>query len=243
MKNKIKKAIKNPGKALHYLCFAVKYRVMSKRNVLLMIGSDPDGELAILHPGYKKCYVFEANPSRYDKLLKKYHKHKDIKIYNVAVADYDGEIEFNISSNNDGASSSIGNFDEGWQKEHASNDIQMVETIKVPCINLLNFCTKSNIAYIDDYISDIQGMDLQVLKTLKPMIDKKQIGSIKCEVTKDKYRNIYKDLPDNSETGFNNLLGNNYELVAKGYGLLKDYKFDKIPDEAWEMDCKWNVKK
>ncbi len=48
------------------------------------------------------------------------------------------------------------------------------------------------------------------------MIEAKQIGSIKCEITKDAYRNIYHDLPDNSESGFNKLLEDHYDLVAVG---------------------------
>ena len=242
--NKIKKVIMKPQKALLYLGFAIKYRIMSDKNILFLVGADPGGELNILYPGYRKCYVFEANPDRYRKLNNKFSEHRHIHLYNVAVADYDGEIEFNISSNNNGASSSVGNFNEKWRQGNvsASNDIAMIKTIKVPCINLLNFCKENGIDYIDDYISDIQGMDLQVLKTLKPMIDKKRIGTIKCEVTKDKFKNIYYDLPDNSETGYVNLVGENYELVAKGYGLLKNCQFDRIPEKAWEMDCKWKVK-
>ncbi len=242
MRDKIKKLINNPYKAAHYFSVASKKRIQKKKGTLFIIGMDVFGEFSIIHPGYKICYGFEANPSRYNRLLQKYGKYKNIRLYNVAIADHDGEIDFNISSNNDGASSSIGNFNELWRQNRASKDIKMIETIKVPCINLMNFCEKNNITYIDDYISDIQGMDLQVLKTLKPMIDKKRIGSIKCEVAKDKHSNIYYDLPDNSESGFNNLLGNNYELIAKGYGLLKNYKFDDIPEDAWEMDCKWKVK-
>jgi hypothetical protein len=118
----------------------------------------------------------------------------------------------------------------------------MIKTIKVPCVNLLGFLRKLNIDYIDDYISDIQGLDLEVLKTLRPMIEARQIGSIKCEVTKDTYRNIYHDLPDNSESGFKKLLEDHYDLVAVGQGLLVDGKFDNIPEDAWEMDCKWSVK-
>lgn len=175
------------------------------------------------------------------KLLQKHSKKANIKIFPYAVTDYDGEVELNISSNK-GASSSIGNFNETWQKNYADSNIKMKEKVKVPCINLLNFCRKNSINYIDDYISDIQGMDLQVLKTMRPMIENKQIGSIRCEVTKDEYGNIYKDLPDNSESGFEHLLSTNYKLVAKGAGLLEDGVFDNIPDEAWEMDCMWTLK-
>jgi len=217
-------------------------RLCRKKEILVMIGLDSNGELCILRPGYKTCYGFEANPVRYNKLIKKYKKYKNMYFFNVAVSDYDGEINFNISNNNDGASSSIGNFSEDWLKTQESDGIQMTTKIKVPCINLFNFFQRNNINYIDDYISDIQGMDLQVLKTLRPMIDNKQIGTIRCEVTKDKYKNIYHDLPDNSERGFLELLTDNYQLIAKGWGILKDYKFDKISESAWEMDCKWKLK-
>ena len=71
-----KKVIKNPGKAMLYMAFAIKYRVMPKKNVLFFIGCDPNGELNILHPGYKNCYVFEANPARYDRLVKKFGNYK-----------------------------------------------------------------------------------------------------------------------------------------------------------------------
>jgi FkbM family methyltransferase len=239
MKSVLKKAIRNPSKAAIYLYLWLKQRLRSKSGTLIFIGVDPKGEFNILWPGYKICYGFEANPDRFEKLLRKYSAHENIKLFNCAVADFDGEIDFNISSNNDGASSSIGTFNEEWRKK---NDIEMVKTVKVPCINLLKFLEKNNITYIDDYVSDIQGMDLEVLKTLRPMIEKRQIGSIKCEVTKDAYNNIYKDLPDNSETGFAELLHENYELVAKGHGLLINYKFDKIDEDTWEMDCKWKAK-
>lgn len=68
------------------------------------------------------------------------------------------------------------------------------------------------------------------------------IGTITCEVTKNERGNIYYDLPDNSEKGFEDLLKANYELIAKGWGYLKDHKFDKIPDNVWEFDCRWRSK-
>jgi FkbM family methyltransferase len=206
-----------------------------------MIGIEPGGILSLMHWGYKKCYGFEANPERYDRLVKKYGKYQYIKLYNKAVAQYDGEITFNISNNNNGASSSIGTFNEEWEHEYAGKKVEMIKTIKVACINLNNFCIENNIYFIDDYVSDIQGMDLEVIKTIKPMIDAKKIGSITCEVALNEKGNVYKDLPDNSEKGFNELLKSNYKLIAKGWGVLKDNNFEKIPNDAWEMDCKWQL--
>ena len=242
MLRKIFKAIKNPKKAWRFFTFMLLHTFRKRRGTLVIIGMESGGVFNLMHRGYKKCYCFEANPERFKQIEKKYKKYDYIEMHNVAVAQYDGEISFNISSNNNGASSSIGDFNPEWQESMKGEIIEMVRSIIVPCINLNNFCEKNNITFIDDYWSDIQGMDLDVLKTMKTMIENKMIGTITCEVTKDERKNIYTDLPDNSESGFNELLCENYKLIAKGWGVLKDNKFDKIPDSSWEMDCKWRLK-
>lgn len=242
MLSKLVKAIRKPTKLLRYSKAALNARMGKKKDVLVIVGLDPQGELGIIHAGYKRCYCFEANPDRYKKLKNKYSSYPNVNIYNAAAAEKDGEILFNLSSNSGGASSSAGNFNEEWKRTQPEKDIRMIRTITVPSINLYNFCLENNIRFIDDYISDIQGMDLLVLKTLKPMIDKKQIGSIRCEVTKNEYGNIYYDLPDNSFDSFQKLLSDNYKLTAAGSGILRDGLFEKVPSETWEMDCKWQLK-
>lgn len=240
--NKLFRALINPRKAIRYISFMLYHFFRKKKGTLIIVGLDPNGIFNIMHRGYERCYGFEANPDRFKNLEKKFSKYTNIELYNVAVAQYDGEITFNISNNNNGASSSVGTFSEDWKQQYRGEKIEMVKSITIPCINLNNFCERHNIEFIDDYVSDIQGLDLEVLKTLKPMIDKKLIGSITCEVTKNDKRNIYSDLPDNSENGFAELLNSNYKLVAKGNGILKDSRFDQIPDEYWEMDCKWKIR-
>jgi len=238
MINYIIKAIKNPQKVWRILTFRLYYFLRKKKGVLVFIGMESCGTFRLMHRGFNKCYCFEANPERFKYIKNKYKHYSNVKLYNFAVATYDGEITFNISSNN-GASSSIGNFENSWKRTNGSKNIEMINSITIPCINLYNFCKKNNINFIDEYVSDIQGMDLAVLKTLKPMIDTKMISTITCEVTKDEKRNIYFDLPDNSESSFMELLGENYKLIAKGSGLLKDYKIENTPTDVWEMDCKW----
>ena len=242
MIKKFIKAFKQPKKAWQFFTFMLRYIIKKKKGILFFIGMDPNGVFNLMHKGYSECYGFEANPERFKKIEEKYKNYPNIKLHNVAVAQHDGEITFNISSNNEGASSSVGNFNKDWEQKYKGEKIEMVKSITVPCINLNNFCAKNNINYIDDYVSDIQGMDLEVLKTIKPMIDRKMIGTITCEVTKDDKVNIYEDLPENSESGFAKLLDKNYNLVSRGWGVLKDNRFDKISEDTWEMDCKWRVK-
>lgn len=191
----------------------------------------------IIFRHYKTCYGFEANPELYKQLQKKYKKYPNVHLINAAVNTNNGMTTFNISSNN-GESSSIGLF-----KEELGEEIKMIKKIQVPSINLYDFIKKEGISFIDSYISDIQGADLKVLKTLQPLIDNSLIGEITSEVTKDKYGNMYKNISDNSEKGFRQLLGINYQLVATGWGMLKNGVYEKVPDDWWEMDCKWILKK
>ena len=236
---KLIKSIRHPNKAWRFFHFMLRYNFRRKHGTLFIIGLDSGGVFSLMYRGYEKCYCFEANPSRFQKLQKKYSKYQHIKLFNVAVAQFTGEIKFNISSNNNGASSSIGNFKDSWQKQFKRKKIEMIKSIIVPCINLHDFCKENDINFIDDYISDIQGMDLEVLKTMEPMIVQKKIKTITCEVTKDEQGNIYSDLPDNSKSGFERLLNRNYKLISTGWGILKDNRFEPIPENAWEMDCKW----
>lgn len=211
-----------------------------KRGLLVYVGLHKGVSFDAVFRTYELCYGFEANPELYEKLKIRFRKHSNVHIFNVAVTDQDGEVDFNISSN-DGASSSVGQFKEDWAN-YQSGDVQMIKTIRIPSINLLNFLEQRGIKHIDSYISDIQGFDLEVLKTLKPLIDNRQISDITCEVSKDRYGNIYKDIPNNNESGFADLLNVNYDCIARGWGILSDGSFDEVPDDWWEMDCKWRLK-
>lgn len=220
--------------------FILSLTRIRRKGVLVYVGLHRGTSFNSIFRGYKKCYGFEANPEIFKSLQARYGKRANVYLFNVAVANYDGEIEFNIS-NNDGAASSIGHFNENWDN-FKTGQVKFTKTIKVPCINLCHFLEKKGVNYIDDYISDIQGMDLEVLKTLKPLIHSKKIGSISCEVIKEGKSNIYRGLPDNKESAFHELLKDNYVLVAKGWGILKDGNFDKVPEDQWEMDFKWRLK-
>lgn len=206
-----------------------------EKHTLLYLGLHKGIGFNEMLKSHKICYGFEANPEFYIPLKKKYRFFKNVHIINAAVTDYNGVIKFNISSN-DGASSSIGEFKKDW-----NDSIKIVNTIEVPAILLLDFLKDNDINFIDTYCSDIQGNDLNVLKTLSPFLKGRKIGSITCETSKDKYQNIY-ELGDNSESGFKELLEENYYLAAKGWGVLQDGDFTEVDKMWWEMDCKWNLK-
>lgn len=206
-----------------------------ENEVLIYLGMHRGWGFDQLFFSHKVCYGFEANPELYNYLKRKYRFYRNVYIINAAVTNYNGRVRFNLSKN-DGASSSIGELKAEWE-----NRIEMIKTIDVEAINLFDFLKKIGVSKIDTYCSDIQGNDLTVLKTMKDFIDKKLIITITCETTKDNCENVYK-LGDNSETGFKELLNKNYNLVAKGWGILKENEFSEV-DENWvEMDCMWKVK-
>lgn len=213
--------------------YIIGFLPLKKKGTLLYLGMHKGKSFELIFRQYKTCYGFEANPDFYKQLQKKYKKYANVHIINAAVSTENGTIPFNISSNK-GESSSIGVFKEEWGKE-----ISMIKEIQVPSINLFDFIQEKGITFIDSYISDIQGADLKVLKTLRPMIEQGLIREITCEVVKDEFGNIYKNISANNEKGFDELLAGNYQLVATGWGVLKDGVYEKVPDDWWEMDCKW----
>lgn len=242
MLNNLRKAIRKPGKALRYIRFFLQHALRKRQGTLVFIGAESDGMFSLMHRGFEKSFVFEANPHRFEGLKRKFGDNPHVELHHVAVADRDGEIQFHISNNNNGASSSIGTFKEEWNEQYKNQKIEMVETITVRCINLAHFLEKQGVAFVDEYVSDIQGMDLTVLATMKSWVDQRRIGAITCEVTKDGRENIYRDLPPNNQSAFEQLLGANYTLVASGWGVIPDGTFEPIPPSAWEMDCRWRLK-
>jgi hypothetical protein len=119
----------------------------------------------------------------------------------------------------------------------------MIKTIEVEAIKLSDFFEKNKIFDVDDYVSDFQGYDLVVLKTLKDLIDQKKIKTITCETLKTNKQKIYGEAPDNSFEGFNQLLSKNYKYIASGWSNLKEVVFKETHANWIEMDCKWVLKK
>lgn len=210
-----------------------------KKGVLLYLGMNKGESFEQIFRSYEQVFGFEPIPELHRELDDRYRKFKNVRIINAAIGEQAGHAQFNISDNR-ALSSSLGSFNSDWPNA-AEGNVRFVKSITVPVINLAEFCAENSIDYIDEYISDIQGMDLAALKTMSSFIDRGKIGAITCEVTKDG-KSIYEDLPDNCLGGFKDLLSERYDLVATGSGLLKDGQLDTVPDSWWEMDCKWRVR-
>ncbi len=109
-----------------------------------------------LYPN-SKIYSFEPDLKTFELLKINVEKNnlKNVFIYNVAVSDYDGIIDFYIDDELDGSliMSTI--------KERMSK-----KKVTVNCISLVNFIENNGIEKIDFAKIDIEGAELSVLKDL-----------------------------------------------------------------------------
>lgn len=182
---------------------------------------------------YDLCYGFDANPDKVENARKVFQNDPEVKIIFGALTEKSGEsVEFTITTNWD-PSSSLG--DPNPEYIHMkSGRLVPQKKILVPTINLLEFCQSENIGSIDTLITDLQGMDYTVLKTLEPMIKKGMIREIQSEVEPDSKPPIYLGIPSNKLSAHKALLTDNYDLLWTAPQV--------ITEEEWEMDVRWRVK-
>lgn len=180
--------------------------------ILVYVGVNTGESLVKIFYKYKKVYAFEANPVLAELLTNRFsvNTKTSIEIINCAVGEKDGLLDFNIyDKTNNFANSSLAKLDKRSE----------IKKIQVRAINLRNFLISNEINFIDHYISDIEGLDLTVLTTLRDYIDQRKIGKIQCEVVVDGIENPYLNI-ENYEGLFDKLLDQKYEKVASGWGNL-----------------------
>lgn len=177
-------------------------------------------------------FGFDANPKKI-KAAAKILPPKVKKVFGALCEQDTGHIEFNIMKKWD-ASSSIGTFNPDFHHMRDPKSVLYgteVKKIRVPCINLSNYLSRRNITKIDLLVTDLQGMDLTVLKTMEQWIREKRIVKIQCEAEKDDTPNIYEGVGNNKLSGFMELLSENYDLI--------EYK---TVNGWWEGDGVWRLK-
>jgi len=187
-----------------------------------------------IRPYYDVCYGFDANPEKVVRARNFYRNDADVHIvYGALMEKGGGEIEFTITKDWD-PSSSLGNPNP--QFPHMKSGLLMAQKkIKVPTINLYDFCRSSGIEEIDTLITDLQGIDLTVLKTMRDFITQGRIREIQSEVEPDYTPPIYLDIPPNKFSGFE-------QLLAEKYDVLWIDPDPRQTEGAWEMDVRWRVK-
>ena len=98
---------------------------------------------------------------------------------------------------------------------------------------MCDFLRERNVELIDLYVSDIQGMDFAVLKTLQSYLHEKRIKKLWCETERDSHDfESYDGLPSNRQSSFERLLERDYKVVRR----------QKV-DAPWAFqDTTWRLK-
>ena len=111
-----------------------------------------------------------------------------------------------------GRASSLYSFNDDSALKHwpEGNIHTSIETEKIYCINLRNFCEEENISRIDYFHCDAQGNDFNILKSLGDKVDIIEEGIVE---TSGKY-NLY-----NSDNNIDDII-----LYLKKFGFKNFYK-------------------
>lgn len=203
------------------------------KGTLVYVGLNKGESFSNIYYKYEIALGYEPNPLLFEKLQVKFKKKKNVKIFNYAASDRNSIANFYLSNNKDMVSSSLSKFSKSLKKK-----IGYKKTIKVKTVNLGEHLYSLNIDFIDEYLSDAQGYDLKILKSLENYIMNNKILKITCEVNRNNKLNPYYE-SDNYEDSFYKYLPSQYKKAASGQGNLIVGRFEYIPSSSNHFDITW----
>lgn len=203
-------------------------------SILVYVGANRGISLSRLFRDYDYVYAFEPDPEIFIELYKSYSTYPWVTLVNAACSTYAGREDFYIYPNR--VSSSLAPVADGIPTD------ELLAKTEVNVINLFDYLLERRINYIDYLVSDCQGSDLTILKTLKPLINSKSINRIMVE-THNSNKDLYSGL-SNGFDGFKTLLEANYEIEHVYLGRLDGQEVleSEIPHDEYEWDTVWKVK-
>jgi FkbM family methyltransferase len=165
-----------------------------------------------------KIYAFEPVPENFNKAkenIAHYQKSNQIFIYPFALNDIEGEFEFYVSSGSPKIDNKISDWDFGNKSssllkpgkiKHTHEWLKFNRIIKVQTKTLMRFCSENNINKIHLLHLDVQGAELNVLKSAGDLLN--QIDLIWLEVS---VVELYKNQA--LEKDIRNFLNQKFELI------------------------------
>lgn len=206
---------------------------------LVYVGANFGNSLWNMIQDYDKVYAFEADPEIFKELRRRFRQFEWVTLVNAACADKKGKSKFYVTPNKASSSLSIVST-LTHPEDHPQRQYMQIE---VDTINLYEYLLEEGVEFIDFYQSDIQGSDLNVLKTMKPFIDERKISKMFIETHGDNlyiYDGLY-----NQFQGFKDLLEQNYKFVYASLGSQNDRIVleKEIPENEYEWDSYWELKK
>lgn len=207
---------------------------------LVYLGCHEGYSLKRLLNGYSfdKIILVEADPDTFKKLeIFTKNKSNIIALNKCVVSEPNTKFIKFYRTINDGASNSV--FKPEVGKEFIKDEIH-VETVYLP-----DLFSDLKIENIDFYISDLQGNDFNVLKTVSSFIEEKKIKELFLETFNSNYSFYEKN--DNKFENYYNLLKDNYKVdyFSADSTLLTTYSsvVDFLMNSSHgELDTHWSLK-
>ena len=199
---------------VYWLIISYVYPIFfNQKPVLIYAGINVGDSFQKIFYKYKRAIGFEPNPLNFEK-LKRFSHRKGVEIYNYALSENKGEVDLHLPMDiNNEASASLSDFSENYR-------FSTKKIIKVKSINLSNFLKKIKINHIDFYLSDIEGYDFTILKSMKKdYLNYNLIKKIQVEAVNNKVNNPYKSV-SNYESDFDSLLLDKYTKKGRGSGFV-----------------------
>ena len=174
---------------------------MTTERVFVCVGPNRGcSETLRLIQGHDRFFMFEPLPDAAKWLRDHNAELSDVfHVVEAACGVEEGKATMRIY-NDYGASSSLGVCTEQARDKYSQADLSERGQIKVDVVNLCNFLTWFGIQQIETLVTDAQGMDLAILKTMEPYLRRRAIRRIVHEIDADGFRH-YEGLPDNSLSG------------------------------------------
>jgi|TARA_R110002020_G_scaffold181315_1_gene376105 FkbM family methyltransferase len=220
-------------------------------SVLVYVGANEGTSLSGMVHGYERVYAFEPDPITFQTLKSRLGNNPNITLVNAACAEEEGETDFFILPCRASSSMSIPDDDFIAHCENEGNldAIEVSEPITVKTINLCEYLQGEGVTHIDYYVSDIQGFDLKVLKTMSPYLESGDIDELYMETHGDNQK-CYVGLT-NDLSSFKELLSDTHEIEYISLGRfggrrIAEEGLDSIPQQndkgELEFDVKWKKK-
>jgi len=124
-------------------------------------------------------HAFEPNPSQFDICEKKSKTCPNVYVYQFAVGDVKGQLDFYLTLGNIGASSLLKPIDVPFAST------QDCKKISVDCVRLDEWLIENNIESVDVLWMDTQGVELLALKGMGDFL--KNVKFIHCEASVSPY--------------------------------------------------------
>lgn len=188
-----------------------------------------DSKMAEMLPGHDRFYFFEPMPDAAEWLRKSnQHASEWFRVIEAACGEQPGRAKFRCY--NDGLSSSLGVCTKQAAEHFTKYDMSLQGEIEVDVINLCDWLDEMQLASIETLMIDAQGMDLAIMKTIRPYLESKQIKTLIHEIDCDGFRH-YDGLPDNS-----------FSAAVEFMESIGGYRMDELPEVyPVNFDVTWRL--